>query len=91
MQTEIDNALAGLKAEIQREIFNHRGDDAGRVRAFVTDIRAHRERYATKFSNMRGRADANHFAAIDAAATKAANLANEAIDAAEKAGRVEFA
>jgi hypothetical protein len=55
----------------------------------VADCRNHRERYATKLRNVRASADASHLAAIDGAVTKVTNMCNEAIDAAEKAGRVD--
>lgn len=90
MQNELDTILAGLKAEIQREILNHRGEDAGLVASFAANVRRHGERIATKLSNLRDGATSNS-PAIDAAAANARALVNDAISAAEKAGRVEFA
>lgn len=88
MQTEIDAVLAGLKADIQREILNHRGEGAGMVQSFTVNCRRHGERTATKFNNMLSRGDA---VTIGEAATKAAAMVSAAIETAEAAGRVDFA
>jgi hypothetical protein len=72
MPTEIENILSALKAEIRREILNHRGADAGLVKSFAVNCRAHRGRVATRLRNMR--ADGRELAAIDAAAWITSNF-----------------
>ncbi|GMO36577.1 hypothetical protein BwSF12_47230 [Bradyrhizobium ottawaense] len=92
MQTELDTILAGLRANIHQETLNHRGPDAGLVTSFAVNLRRHGERINEKLSNLRARSEAApHLTAIDAAAGTAATLVNDAIAAAEAAGRVEFA
>lgn len=85
MPTEIESVLSSLKADIQREVLNHRGDGAGLVQSFAINCRRHGERTATKFNNMLSRGDA---AAIGDAAANAAAMVSAAIETAEAAGRV---
>jgi hypothetical protein len=90
--TEIDGVVRGLRADIQREILNHRGEGAGLVRSFSINCRRHGERVMGKLRDMRARSDASlHTAMIDAAETKVNVIVNDAIKAAETAGRVELA
>ncbi|MEY9884954.1 hypothetical protein [Bradyrhizobium sp. USDA 329] len=67
MQNELDTILAGLRANIQQEILNHRGNDVGLVASFTTNLRHHHQRVDAKFSNLR-QVGAD-IAAIDAASS----------------------
>jgi hypothetical protein len=83
--TEIESLVAGFKSDVALAVGQHR---RGNVGNFCKSIDFHRQRYGAKLEGLRYQGFDG--AEIDAAAAQIAQLANDAIDKAQRSGVVEF-
>ena len=87
--TEIESLVAGFKSDVALAVGQHRRIvGAGNVGNFCKSIDFHRQRYGAKLEGLRHQGFDG--AEIDAAAAQIAQLANDAIDKAQRGGVVEF-
>ena len=91
-KSEIENLAAEFRAEVAATVQNHRGSKAvGAAGDFISDIEAHRARYAKKLDRIRVGADAVTIALANDIEQEIEALVAKEIQRARTAGRVNEA